>query len=148
MRRASLSLVPPRMYRHFAAVTLALTTVLAMFADGERHQAQAAQKPEPQPTAPAGPPRFANPHDSPVRDPVPRSWYEEAGLDVAFGQPMQRLLDSASSSVATLEQVTPAGIEEEEEAAESGQLTAADREELLRQLRDSRAAAAPPTDAL
>ena len=139
MRRASLPLVPPTMYRHFAAVTLALTTVLAMFADGEARQAQAAQKPELQPAAPPGPSRFTIPADSPVRNSIPGGWYEGAGLDVAFGQPMQRLLDSASSSLATLEDATPSPFEEAAET-ESGQLTAADREELLRQLRDSRAA--------
>lgn len=139
MRRTSFSLVPPTMYRHFAAVTLALTTVLAMFADGEGRQAQAAQKPEFRPTAAPSPPRFATPADSPVRNPIPSGWYEEAGLDGAFGQPMHRLFDSAGSSLATLEETTPLLIEEAEES-ESGPLTAADREGLLRQLRDSRAA--------
>ncbi|HYD25543.1 MAG TPA: hypothetical protein VEB68_12175 [Croceibacterium sp.] len=39
MRRAVAPAIPPKLYRHFAIVTVALTTGLAMFADGENREA-------------------------------------------------------------------------------------------------------------
>ena len=39
MRRAITPAIPPRLYRHFALVTVATTAMLAFFADGENRQA-------------------------------------------------------------------------------------------------------------
>ena len=65
MRRAVTPAIPPSMYRHFAIVTLALTTGLAMFAQGENREAQAAQAPRAQPTKPAAPPVLARAAEPP-----------------------------------------------------------------------------------
>ena len=51
MRRNVTPVVPPSMYRHFAVVTVLLTVGLAIVAEGENRQAQAA------PTAQAAPAR-------------------------------------------------------------------------------------------
>ena len=142
MRRASLSLVPPDIYRHFAAVTLALTTALAMFADGENREAKASQIAERQPAPEQSPASFAIAQDSPVYAPVPNGWYYDASLDETFGQPMQRLFDGGSSSVALLEEESVRA--PDYEIGDAGALNASDRKELLRQLRESRAA--PPAD--
>ena len=42
MRRAVTPTIPPSLYRHFAVVTVVLTAGLAMFAEGENREAQAA----------------------------------------------------------------------------------------------------------
>ena len=53
MRRAPPSLsVPPNLLRHFAAVTVAITAGLAMFASGENKQVAQAAQPKPQAAAP------------------------------------------------------------------------------------------------
>ena len=145
MRRASLSLVPPGMYRHFAAVTLALTTALAMFAEGENSGAKASQIPERNPAAAPKPASFATPPDAPAHDRAPSGWYIESGFDATFGQPMQRLVEGASGNVAMLEEEGAEAAEAD--AAAPGGLTAADRKRLLRQLRESRAAASAPIGA-
>ena len=55
MRRSHTPVVPPSMYRHFAVVTVLLTAILAMFAEGESRQAQAAPAARQAPARPAAP---------------------------------------------------------------------------------------------
>lgn len=55
MRRSATPAIPPSMYRHFAIVTVAITAGLAMFADGENREAQAAQVAEAKPAKRAAP---------------------------------------------------------------------------------------------
>lgn len=145
MRRASLSLIPPTMFRHFAAVTLALTTALAMFADGETREARASQIAGPKPVAKHEPARFAIPPDTRIEAPLPTGWYD-GGVDATFGLPMQRLFARASGSIELLE--ADEGVEAtEDQAEESRTLTVADREQLLRQLRENRSAGSDPIEA-
>ena len=102
MARIPPSVIPPTMYRHFAVVTLALTFGIAMFAEGENREAQAAQVAvQEQPAAPpqqdiampAGPRtahRSAQPQRRYVRD---STGYD--GFDPSFGAPM----DTARGSI-------------------------------------------------
>jgi hypothetical protein len=94
MRRNPPSAIKPQMYRHFAVATLAITALIAFFANGENHKAAAAaanaskiaakpipERPKPMLVAPA--------------DDSPGSW----GGDVssAFGEPMIRLSRDAGT---------------------------------------------------
>jgi hypothetical protein len=86
MRRKPPPAINPRMYRHFAVVTVAITALLAFFANGENHEALAAAT-----RAQAAPdkPRAEQPKPL-ARQTVerPASW----GTDVSdsFGEPMIR----------------------------------------------------------
>ena len=55
MRPSLTPAVPPSMYRHFAVVTVLLTAILAMFAEGENRQAQAAPAARQAPSRPTEP---------------------------------------------------------------------------------------------
>lgn len=78
MRRNAHPAITPSMYRHFATVTVAITALLAFFANGENHQAVA-----------------ANAADEPAaaQSPTPRlKFHRKAnfgtwGEDEAMGQP-------------------------------------------------------------
>lgn len=87
MRRHSTPAITPRMYRHFAAMTLALTALLAFFANGENHQAIAAAA-----EAEAGPPppQAARATPTPESEPEADSGSWGGETDVTFGQPMMR----------------------------------------------------------
>lgn len=60
------------MYRHFAVVTVLLTGILAMFAEGENREARAAPAARQAPARPAAP-RIVTSHQAP--QPAP-SWWE------------------------------------------------------------------------
>lgn len=64
-----------KMYRHFAVVTVALTTVLAVFADGEGQQAQAAES-QPQVSAASAPSPVAPTRTE--RRPSAPGWVDDA----------------------------------------------------------------------
>ena len=83
MRRATPA-IPPKMYRHFAVVTLLLTAGLAMFADGENGKAAHALVAQPQ-AKPAQPPQLAQP------TPTAYSTGSSSGEDFDFGSPMELL---------------------------------------------------------
>jgi len=92
MARALTPAVPPKMYRHFAVFTIALTAGLAMFADGENREAIAARIDQQQHDAElrrASAARFGAPrigHASPKPD---RGFDDESlRSDHPFGQPM------------------------------------------------------------
>ena len=124
------------MNRHFAAITLAVTMGLAMFASGENREARANQIDRVEVAAQEEPARLVQaPQPSPPTA-ASSQWYSEA-FDGAFGQPMERSVGASNSGFIH--------DEIEEMAAElpdqpSG-LTRADRDMLLRQLRESH----PPT---
>ena len=82
MRRRSPSPIPPSMYRHFAAITLALTMGLAMFANGENHQARATQSDQVEVAAQEEPARIVRAPKS-ATSAASSQWYSEA-LDGAF----------------------------------------------------------------
>ena len=93
MARALPSAIPPKMYRHFALFTVALTTGIAMFADGENREAAAAQveehreqeairqASEAKTAKPTIARRTASPHH--------RFAPESEGFDESFGAPME-----------------------------------------------------------
>lgn len=119
------------MYRHFAAITLALTMGLAMFANGENHQARATQSDQVEVAAQEEPARIVRAPKSATQA-ASSQWYSEA-LDSAFGQPMERPLGATNSGF------IPDEIEEmpAEEVDRPSGLTQADRDMLLRQLREN-----------
>ena len=109
MRRTVAYTVPPSMFRHFAIVTLAITAGLAMFADGEGREAQAAQLSRPAPARPAAPATLA-------RAPDPEdefgSWGDESDFDDGggggFGSPTESF-GGGSDYVADLADVMAPG---------------------------------------
>lgn len=136
MRRSSVSLVPPGMYRHFAAVTLALATALAMFADGENRQAEASPLVEAKPTEREAPASFDRPATS--RSGAANSgWNDEPDFDPSFGQPMERPQGTGANKEATAEDEEVSGDPPDAFAPP----TMAERERLLRQLREDRSRA-------
>ena len=78
MRRSLAPVVPPSMYRHFAVVTVLLTAILAMFAEGEDLQAQAAPAAAVPADTPAAP-RIVASHLAP--QPPPEWWEEDSSSD-------------------------------------------------------------------
>ncbi len=95
MVRTLPSAIPPKMYRHFALVTLALTASVAMFADGENREVASAQVVErdapPPPQQDLAPPaRTAAPHRRETF--VQRSAFD--GFDASFGMPMDKTVGS------------------------------------------------------
>ena len=105
MARTPPSAVPPKMYRHFALVTVLLTTSVAMFAEGENREVaesrieqgeerQAVQRDD---TEVARPPVAHRPAESRKRS------YEGpgfGGFDPTFGAPMDNPLTSLAANAA------------------------------------------------
>ncbi len=139
MRRAVTPAIPSSLYRHFAVVTLVLTLGLAMLAEGENHEVQAARVAPPQPAPSATPAAFAAPSATAAPQRTPRGW-DDQDADDGFGQPMQRLFSGGGSGAMT-----------ESTAAATGQippdylasLSEAERERLLQGVRESVRAARP-----
>lgn len=131
MRRAVTPAIPPSAYRHFAVITLALTMGLAMFAEGENREAQAVQVVQPQPPQPEAPATFATPAPSARSSRTPSGWNDDSDTGGHFGRPMENLLSSGNSSVIP-EEVTES-LSPDDQAA----LSKAERELLLRGVRDS-----------
>jgi hypothetical protein len=131
MRRAVTPAIPPSMYRHFAVITLLLTTALAMFANGENREAQAAQSPRPaaRPT-----PAAAIATRSPTTASQPASaWGFDSDGEGSFGQPMERLISGASSLMPDLDEVVAPGYSPEYLAS----LSEEERRLLLQGLQDN-----------
>src|SRR5688500_18934 len=110
MRRAVTPAVPPSMYRHFAIVTVVLTMGLAMFAQGENREAQAAQmvaRPAPKTEKPA---TFAAPRTASDESRTP-SWFNDGGsdFDSGFGRPVQRLASAGGSILPDIEELGAPG---------------------------------------
>ena len=113
MVRALPSAIPPKMYRHFALVTVLFTTVIAMFADGENREARATQveqREEPEvSTAEVAKPVIARRTTHPHRRFSPNI----SEFDVAFGAPMDRALGSLGAyTTQVAAEVTQAGYSE------------------------------------
>jgi len=113
MVRALPSAIPSKMYRHFALVTVLLTTGVAMFAEGENREALAAQVEEHEEPD-------AIPHESAAK--VPKATIARRtpqhhrfgqhidGFDVVFGAPMERALGSLGTyTTAVASEVAQAG---------------------------------------
>jgi hypothetical protein len=102
MVRALPSAIPPKMYRHFALVTVLLTTGIAMFADGENREAAAAQI-EAREGQDAlwqdAPAELARPPVRIVTQRHRRSVQSGGldGFDRSFGQPMDKAMSSLST---------------------------------------------------
>ena len=102
MGRATPSVIPPKMYRHFAMVTVLLTTGVAMFADGENRQAAAveaapSEQPRADDAATISRPEIAR--RAPARRSAPdRGGFD--GFDASFGAPMTKPLGSPGVYVA------------------------------------------------
>jgi hypothetical protein len=104
MARALPSVVPPKMYRHFALVTVLLTLGVAMFADGENREAAAAQV-EQRETSPVEDPQVIKPPIA--RRPVERHQrsHESSafdGFDPSFGAPMDTPRGSPTGRIAAM----------------------------------------------
>ena len=107
MRRAVTPAIPVSMYRHFAIITLLLTTGLAMFADGENREAQAAQVVHRAPPKAAAPAAFATASPTPAAE-QSGGWGAD-DLDNSFGKPMEGLLGGASGIIPDLDDVIAPG---------------------------------------
>lgn len=134
MVRASPSAIPARMYRHFALVTVLLTTGIAMFAEGENREATAprlengSDEPAPQPEATSEPARRAA--GTPARRPS-TGGFDGGGM--AFGMPMDKALGSVTAPVTGVGwEEEPGGYSERYLAS----LGADERDRLLKGLED------------
>jgi len=110
MVRALPSAIPSKMYRHFALVTVLLTTSVAMFADGEGREARATQVAEhdkQEALRQEAAEQVAKPTIT-RRVPQPRHRFaqEVRGFDVSFGAPM----DSAAGSLTAYARELTAGV--------------------------------------
>ncbi len=103
MPRITTPSIPPKMYRHFAIVTVLLTAGLAMFANGENREAVAAHfesraeenELRRESYAKFGAPKVGENEDARPR--TPHGWND--GNDGDFGRPMERMRRDTSSSV-------------------------------------------------
>jgi hypothetical protein len=91
MRRAPRPAITAQMYRHFATMTVALTALIAFFANGEKQTAVAAPPVASRPATPAKP---APPPQSDVSDDA-GSWGSDEGGD--FGHPTSGTYSGAGS---------------------------------------------------
>ena len=96
MRRAPNPAITARMYRHFAVVTVLLTIMVSVFANGERQQAQAAEA-----SAKSQTEQRAKP-DKPIPTPSPDAAAGDSGTwgsdDGDFGSPGDWAQDSLGGS--------------------------------------------------
>src|SRR6188768_1544520 len=114
MARSLPSAIPPKMYRHFALLTVALTGIIGMFADGENRQAAAAQteqRHERETRDEQASAKAAAPTIQQASTGRPRSFVRHAGgfdgFDPSFGAPTERTLASRGT-YATVEAASPA----------------------------------------
>lgn len=137
MARALPSAIPPKMYRHFAVVTVLLTAGIAMFADGENREAAAVQVAAHERPEPGVQDSAAAPHKPAVasRTGARQNRFVQHsggfdGFDASFGAPMDRALGSvATYSTQVASDVKQAGYSE-------GYLASLDPGERDRLLRD------------
>jgi hypothetical protein len=120
------------MYRHFAVMTLVVTTGLAMFADGEGRQAQATQVGKPAPRA-AAPAALATASPTAASQQSAGAWGADSDFDNSFGSPMERLIDGASSMTPDLDEIAAPGYSPEYLAS----LSEEERELLLHGLQEN-----------
>lgn len=111
MARTVTPTIPPKMYRHFAVVTVMLTTTVALFADGENRQAAAATQSlaSPQESAePQSPAASATPAATRRSEPRRGTFSSDAEVfDPHFGRPPART--ASWDSMGTMPRATFAG---------------------------------------
>lgn len=108
MRRATTPAIPLSMYRHFAVITVMLTTGVAMFANGENNEAIARQlEAEQESTAEsASAPSFGSPKPGRRPGQAPASFADDGGeFDSGFGRPMEIPRGGRGSSIVPAEEV-------------------------------------------
>jgi hypothetical protein len=134
MRRAATPAIPPKMYRHFALVTVLLTAVVAMFASGENRKAVTThieQQTEENELRRESYARFGAPKIGGSPAPTVGSFADDVG---EFGRPMDNPSGGLSSSVmARQERAEAAGYSPEYLAS----LSPAERELLLSGLEEN-----------
>jgi hypothetical protein len=138
MRRVAPA-IPPSVFRHFAIVTLALTTTLAMFAEGENREVQPAGI-QPGAAEEKQAPAIVRREPAQASAPASFGWNDDSDVDGGFGQPMERLLGTGGSSLIPEEARSGAGYSPEYLAS----LSEEERELLLRG-KDARITGAYPT---
>ena len=125
--------IDPRMYRHFAAITLVISACVAMFADGS-HQDEKVVAPAPSATATDKPPSDGKPKREPAlidaRQSAPSGWGSEGdgmpGPDDAGGD--------GQGSVAPSTGPQSTAIQIEIDPAASARMTPQQRAEAMKQL--------------
>jgi hypothetical protein len=133
MRRASTPAIPPKLYRHFAIVTVVIAAGLALFADGDNREPQAAQVAPAPPAADPKPPGIAWAEPTTGADSTSGGW-DEVDFDSSFGAPMDAPLgDSRANPELDEDSAPPPG--------GPATLTIAERDVLLRGLREQVASA-------
>ena len=132
MRRTVTPVIPPSMYRHFAIITVVLTAGLAMFADGENREAQAA--PATPAAKPAAPVTLATAAPTAKSRPSPGWWDDEPEFDSRFGRPAEVAHSGGGGSEIAGVAQTQLPRRSAESAAS---LSEAERELLLAGLQDS-----------
>ena len=134
MARAYTPAITPQMFRHFAVLTVAVTAVVAFFAQGENRQAVTEQVAQRQPPAAeadspaeAAPPKLAR--NNPAAD--AGAW----GEDIDFGRPTVSVSfgGSLASSASWTTDFGHGSLVDDHLRG----LTAAEREELIRPLAES-----------
>jgi hypothetical protein len=85
MRRTITPAIPPSMYRHFAIVTVVLTVGIAVFAEGESRQDQAA--PAVQAAKPPAPPALVTANAT--NGSTPAASWSDFDSDSGFGAAME-----------------------------------------------------------
>jgi hypothetical protein len=95
MRRAVSPAIPPSMYRHFAIVTVVLAAGLAMLAEGENREAQAA--PAVQVAKPAAPPALIT--ANPTNGSMQASGWSDVDFDSGFDGSAEGTLSGGDSGL-------------------------------------------------
>jgi hypothetical protein len=133
MRRASTPAIPPNLYRHFAIVTVVIAAGLALFAEGDNREAQAAQVAPAPPARDPSPPGIAWAGPTTMADSSAGGW-DEVDFDSSFGAPMDAPLGDSGAKPE---------LDEDSASPPSGPatLSPSERDVLLRGLREQVASA-------
>ena len=125
MRRSATPAIPPSLYRHFAVLTVVAAAGLAMFADGDNREAQAAQVAQAQHVARPAQPVIARAAPTAATGSSSGGW-DEADFDGTFGAPMETPVGDSRVATDIGEDSPPA----------PATLSSVEREVLLRGLRE------------
>ena len=128
MRRTATPAIPPSLYRHFAVLTVVLAAGLAIFAEDENREAQAAHFVSAQAAGRAAAPAIARAAPAPTAGNSADGW-DEVEFDSGFGAPMDAPSDASGPGSDLGENSAPP-------ADSPATLSTMEREVLLRGLRD------------
>jgi hypothetical protein len=132
MRRAVAPAVPPKAYRHFAIVTLAVTASLAMFAEGEGRERQGPQSARPSSAVASAPATLAVSPE--IEESAYDGWDGGDDSDGGFGSAAGAVFGGSDSGfIPDLDSLTLPGYPEDYLAT----LSEAERELLLQGLREN-----------